>query len=316
VLVWDNHAGFSPFPHLDLKFLERWLHAGASYLSINIGFDVVMSWEQTLRCAAHYRRWIELHSSLFIQAERVPDVLRAKREGKLAVAFDIEGADALDENLEMISLYYRLGVRHMNLAYNKNNKFAGGCMDADIPLTPLGRDAVAEMNRVGMVVDCSHTGYRSSMEIMEASSKPVIFSHSNPRALCDHARNIRDDQIKACARTGGVIGIVSGSHFLGSDDFPAAITRHINYIVDLVGIKHVGIGLDSVLDLDELPKLLKLYPQAWPGTSMEEQQKKKFGQPEILPMITEELLRNGYSQSDVGAIMGGNFLRVASEVWQ
>ena len=243
VLVWDNHAGFSPFSDLDLAFLERWLRAGASYLSINIGFDVVMSWEQTLRCAAHYRRWIDLHQSMFIHADRVSDVLRAKREGKLAIAFDIEGADALNENLDMISLYYRIGVRHMNLAYNKNNKFAGGCLDADIALTPLGRDAVAEMNRVGMVVDCSHTGYRSSMEIMEISSKPVIFSHSNSRTLWDHARNIRDDQIKACARTGGVIGIVSASGFLGTDAFPAAMVRHICYIVDLVGIKHVGIGL-------------------------------------------------------------------------
>jgi membrane dipeptidase len=249
-------------------------------------------------------------------ADHVSDVERAKREGKLAVAFDIEGADALSGNLDMISLYYRIGVRHMNLAYNKNNQFAGGCLDTDIALTPLGRDAITEMNRVGMVVDCSHTGYRSSMDIMELSRKPVIFSHSNPRALCDHARNIRDDQIKACARTGGVVGVVAASAFLGSEDFPPAMVRHINYIVDLVGVRHVGLGLDSVLDPDELPKLFKLYPQAWPGASMEEQRKKKFGQPEILPQITDELLRNGYTQNDVSAIMGGNFMRVASEVWQ
>src|ERR1700689_231497 len=91
-LVWDNHAGFAPFPDLDLSFLDRWLRAGASYLSINVGFDTVMTWEQSLRCAAHSRRWLESHTDKFIVAERIADVHRAKAEGKLAVTFDLEGA--------------------------------------------------------------------------------------------------------------------------------------------------------------------------------------------------------------------------------
>src|SRR5215216_4263451 len=120
-IVWDSHAGFSPFPDLDLSFLERWLQAGASYLSINVGYDIVMRWDETLKCTAHFRRWLDTHPDEFIMAETVHDIRRAKSEGKLAISFDLEGANALDENIEMVSLYYRMGVRHMNFAYNQNN---------------------------------------------------------------------------------------------------------------------------------------------------------------------------------------------------
>jgi membrane dipeptidase len=315
-LVWDGHAGFSPFPDLDLSFLARWHKAGASFLSVNVGFDTVMTWDQSLRCAAHYRRWLDTHREHFILAERIGDVHRAKREHKLAVAFDLEGANAIDGNIDMIGVYYQIGVRQMLFAYNKNNALGSGCMDVDIPLTALGRAAVIEMNRLGMVIDCSHTGYRSAMQIMELSRQPVIFSHSNPRALWDHPRNIRDDQIKACARSGGVVGINGVGIFLGDNDVSAArMARHIAYVVDLVGIDHVGIGVDSVLDPDELPKLFKLYPHAWPDPAMQAVDAIAFAQPEQLPEFTEELLRLGYGDADVKKILGGNFLRVATEVW-
>jgi membrane dipeptidase len=316
-IVWDTHAGFSPFSDLDLSFLDRWRRAGASYLGINVGYDVVMPWEETLRCTAHFRRWIELHPDRFLMAERVEDIHRAKAEGRLAIAFDLEGANALDGNIEMIALYYRLGVRHMNFAYNKNNLFGGGCHDVDIHLTPLGRRAVEEMNRVGMMVDCSHTGYTTSMDIMQDSRKPVIFSHSNPRALCDHGRNIRDDQIRACAATGGVIGINGVSTYLGGNEVSVArICAHIDYVADLVGIEHVGIGFDSVLDQDELPKLVQRFPDAWPGYSVADMVAMRTAQPEQLPQLTAAMVDRGYSEAQVRAVLGQNFLRVATANWQ
>jgi membrane dipeptidase len=214
-IVWDTHGGFSPFADLDLSFLERWLAAGATYLSVNVGYDHVITWQDTIRAIAHFRRWIMLHPLKFMLAETPADIARAKHDGKLAIAFDLEGTDALDGNIEMIAFYYRLGVRQMLFAYNRTNRFAGGCHDDDIGLTSLGREALAEMNRIGMVVDCSHTSHRSTMEMMERSTAPVVFSHSNPRSLCDHGRNIRDDQIRACAGTGGVIGINGVGAFLG-----------------------------------------------------------------------------------------------------
>src|SRR5262249_29693976 len=145
-VIWDTHGGFSPFADLDLSFLERWLASGVTYLSVNVGYDHVITWQDTVRAMAHFRRWIALHPRNFVLAETTADIARAKRDGKLAIAFDLEGTDALDGNIEMIALYYRLGVRQMLFAYNRTNRFAGGCHDEDIGLTPLGREALAEMN--------------------------------------------------------------------------------------------------------------------------------------------------------------------------
>jgi membrane dipeptidase len=316
-IVWDTHAGFSPFPDLDLGFLARWRAAGATYLSVNVGYDQVMRWDETLRCTAHFRRWLALHPEEFALVETVDDIRRAKATGRLAIGFDIEGANALDENIDMIALYYRLGVRQLLFAYNRNNAFGGGCHDTDMPLTELGRRAVREMNRVGMVIDCSHTGHRTTMDIMQLSEKPVVFSHSNPRALCDHGRNIRDDQIKSCAATGGVVGINGVGLFLGGNDTRSeTIVRHIDYVAQLVGARHAGLGLDCVIDKEELPRLLQQYPHAWPGYTIGDMSGMAFAAPEQLPEITEALLDRGYSDADVRGIIGENFLRVAGEVWR
>lgn len=316
-IIWDTHGGFSPFADLDLSFLERWLVSGFSYLSVNVGYDHVIAWQDTVRAIAHFRRWIALRPDKFLLAESGADIALAKRTGKLAIAFDLEGTDALDGNLDMIAFYHRLGVRQMLLAYNCTNAFAGGCHDHDILLTPLGRAAVAELNRVGIVVDCSHTSYRSTMDIMECSASPVVFSHSNPRALCDHGRNVRDDQIKACARTGGVIGINGVGAFLGGNDISAeCMIRHIDYVAQLVGARHVGIGLDYLPDVEEVPKLFARYPQAWPGYSAADMLDNRFAPPELMLEITAGLLAKGYADSDVRGILGENFLRVAQQVWK
>ncbi|MFB9984734.1 dipeptidase [Mesorhizobium kowhaii] len=317
-IVWDTHAGVACRPTLDLSFLSRWRDGGATFIGLNVGWDA-LSWQESLRCAAHYRRWLELHSDDYVIVERFADVERAKREGKLAVALDLEGANALDQNIEMIGAYHRLGVRQMNLAYNKNNAFAGGCTDEDISLTPLGREAIAEMNRVGMMVDVTHTGYRSSMEIMEISKTPVIFTHSNPRALWDHERNVRDDQIKACARTGGVVGINGVSKYIAPDEdcTPETIINHIDYVANLVGVDHVGLGLDAVLDPDEMPNLVKEFPNVWPASEADQWDYSswRFILPEQLPEIAEGLLLRQYSETEVKKIMGQNFARVAAAVW-
>lgn len=318
-LVYDSHGGVACFPDLDLSFLSRWRKGGATFISLNVGWDA-LPWDVSLHCAAHYHRWLSMRPDEYIIVDKVADIHRAKREGKLAVALDLEGANALDKSIDMISLYHRLGIRHMNLAYNKNNEFAGGCTDSeDIPLTDLGRAAIAELNRIGMMVDCTHTGYRSSMDIMDVSTTPVLFTHSNPRSLWDHNRNIWDDQIKACAQTGGVVGIVGVSKFMGAESEFSIDTfvKHIDYVVSLVGIDHVGLGLDAVLDPDETPKLCKIYQRFMPISESEDpnEQVWNFVMPEDFLGITEALLTRGYGEPDVKKILGENFLRVASQVW-
>jgi len=135
----------------------------------------------------------------------VAEIDAARAAGKAAVSFDIEGMNALNGRADLVQTYYELGVRHMLFAYNRNNLAGAGCHDEDVGLTDFGREVIDEMNRVGMVVDCSHSGYTTTMEAMQRSSAPVIFSHSNALALADHGRNIRDEQMRCCAAGGGVM---------------------------------------------------------------------------------------------------------------
>ena len=203
-----------------------------------------------MRVLAAFRRWFEA-SEDFVLAGSVSDVRAARSAGRMAVAFDLEGMNALDGDLDLLHLVHALGVRQILFAYNRNNLAGGGCHDEDAGLTDFGRAAVREMNDLGILVDCSHCGYRTTMDAMELSCAPVIFSHSNPRALRDHERNIRDEQATACAATGGVIGVNGIGLFLGEDDIRTeALADHVEYLLDLVGPDHVGIGLDYFFEAD------------------------------------------------------------------
>src|SRR5262245_15080167 len=169
-LVWDDHGGFAYSTAAALKDLARWRVSGIDYLSINVGYDVT-PWTLAVEAVSQDREWIREHPEDYVQVTGVADVQRAKREGKLAVSFDLEGMDALNDDLGMVDIYYRLGVRQMLFAYNRNNQAGGGCHDVDVGLTPFGRDVIGEMNRVGMLVDCSHCGHRTTMEAMERSEE-------------------------------------------------------------------------------------------------------------------------------------------------
>ncbi|MDQ2691687.1 MAG: dipeptidase [Chloroflexota bacterium] len=311
-LVWDTHACFPLKPNADLSELKRYRASGVDFVSINIGMDMD-SFENILQVLARYRSYIRSHPDKYVLALAVNDILDAKRSGKLAIAFDLEGSEMLLGNIHLISLYYDLGVRQMLLAYNKDNRASGGCVEGHIGLTDFGRDVVREMNRVGMVVDASHMGYRATMEVFELSADPVIFSHSNPRALRDHVRNITDAQIKACARTGGVVGINGIGDFLGGTA-SEKVVEHIEYVMDLVGPEHVGLGLDYVVDKQELIDYVTGHPDIFPPDKMKDVL--SFVEPEQLPEITELLYRKGYSEEVINGILGGNFLRVAKAVWK
>ena len=320
-LVWDAHAGFELTHERDLETLSVWRDAGVSYLSVNVGYDV-RDWRVTVKNLALARRWIDAQSD-FDLVGTVADLDRARAAGHMAITFDIEGMCALDGSIDMVQLYHDLGVRQMVFAYNLNNAAGGGCHDKDIGLTDFGRDVIREMNEVGMFVDCSHAGYRTTMEAMEISQVPVIFSHSNPRALHDHERNIWDDQALACAASGGVVGINGIGVFLGDDDISSAnMSRHIMYYVQLIGADHVGIGIDYEINADSgsddgvtgLDIALSENPDFWPpeqypGGAI------KCAAPSQLREIASNLLAEGLSKAEVVGILGGNFRRVAKLVW-
>lgn len=318
-LVWDSHACMPLHPDADLGALARHQAAGVDFVSINVGMDM-NPLAQILTTLASLRAQLRRRPDRFVQVDDADDVERAKAEGKLAVAFDLEGGVPLCERPEMVQLFYDLGVRQIHLAYNRNNSIGGGCYDDDVPLSPLGRRIVAAINDAGMLMDCSHTGYRTSMDIMAAARAPVIFSHANPRALADNGRNIRDDQIDACIATGGVVCVNGVGRFLGDPEAgTAAIVRAIDYLVQRVGPDHVGIGLDYEYhqDLDDTPRGLDR-AHWWPPAHGygPEGPRIRIAAPEQFPEITAGLLDLGYPDAAVRNILGANMLRLARRVWR
>ena len=316
-LIWDNHACM-PLRPGEVAFLDQlsvYRSIDASVVSLNVGFDA-LHWSHTLKMLATFRDWVQQHPEHYRLIDTVEDVSDARASNRLGIVFDIEGGSAVDDSPELVALYYALGVRWMLIAYNNNNALGGGCQDDDQGLTRYGKRVIDAMQEAGMVVCCSHTGLRTARDVLDYAQSPVIFSHSNPRALWDHPRNIPDDMITACAATGGVVGINGLGLFLGdNDNRTATICQHIDYVAQLVGPEHVGLALDYVFDPEELEAFVQEKPEFFPpsngytrGFNMVE--------PARIPEIVETLSAMGWDEPALRGLLGENHLRVASEVWR
>ncbi len=320
MIHWEAHACLPLHPQADFAPIERLRAAGVHYVSINIGMDM-NPLAQVMAVIAGFRATIAAHPDKYRLVTKLPDIEAAKADGCIAIGFDLEGAMPLLEQPDMVALYKSLGVHQMHLAYNRNNSVAGGCHDVEQGLTPLGHQVVAAINAAGVLMDCSHTGRKCSLDIMAASSAPVIFSHANPQALIDHGRNITDEQIKACAATGGVVCINGVSFFLGTTSPTAAdVARHVAYVADLVGIHHVGIGLDisfSQPELNDTPPGDYDATYWWPKSAGYDRAITRSAYPPIESWreLSAELQRTGMTADEAALVMGGNMVRVAGQVW-
>ncbi len=318
-LVWDQHGCLPLRPDPEaVEELELYRQAGVDHISINVGFDLTSALD-TFKVTAAFRRGLLARPDRFVLASTVEDVHEAKRTSRLAVTFDLEGTEPLDGEISLLSAYHDLGVRTCLIAYNRTNRAGGGCHDdPDAGLTLFGRDLVKEMHRLGIIVDATHCSRRTTFDLFELSEQPVVFTHSIPLRVKDHPRNIADDQMRACAETGGVVGINGVGIFLGDNDSSTeALLRAVEYAVDVVGPRHVGIGLDYVFDQDELNEYLAKNRDTFPpGSGYADYIPQHFVSPLQLPELTAALLDKGYGEDDVRAILGGNFVRVASQVWR
>jgi len=319
-LVCDLTLPFADIgdPRLKNQTLPRFVNSGVNSVSLSVGGDAGSAGD-TLKLLARERARVKANPESYRLVEVADDIRQSKQDGTLAVSFHFQGTNPLEGSLEMIAAYYELGVRHMALAYNTRNRVGDGCFEpTDGGLSIFGRRVVREMNRVGMLVDGSHTGRRTSHEAMELSDSPFIFSHANPAGVFDHVRNINDDQIRHCAESGGVVGIMGISAMLGPENLATIelMVRHIDYVVQLVGIDHVGLSLDFVYDTEAT------YWWALAEAGGELPAKGNYRvdmplvQPEDYPRITAALLLKGYAPDDIRKILGGNWFRVASQVWK
>ncbi len=205
----------------------------------------------------------------------------------------------------------------MLIAYNRNNRVvAAAARTTTRGLTAFGRDVIDEMARVGMMVCCSHTGAKTTMDVMEYSSKPVILSHSNPRALHEHPRNVTDEAMRACAATGGVVGLNGIGIFLGDNDITTdTFVRHVDYVVELLGPDHVALGIDYAVDQKEIDEYLAKMRATFPA-GLGYEAGVRIIPPEQVPEIVERLLQIGYTEDNLRGLLGANLLRVAKAVWK
>jgi len=290
-------------------------------VSINVGMDMNPV-SQIMAVIAAFRTRIAANPDRYRLVSSVEEIREAAAAGRLAIGFDLEGAMPLQEHTEMVALYRELGVRQIHFAYNRNNSVADGCHDEARGLTPLGLRMVRAVNKAGLLMDCSHTGRRCSLDIMAASSKPVIFSHANPLALVEHGRNITDEQIRACAATGGVVCISGVSAFLGTSTPHAGdMARHVAYVAGLVGAQHVGIGLDISFRQDELndnPPGDYDPDYWWPKAAGYDRsvQRMSYTPVETWRLLPEALRQAGLGAAEIEGVMGDNMMRVAGIAWQ
>lgn len=231
----------------------------------------------------------------------VADIHRIRALGKVAAVLAIEGGEAVGHNLANLRILHRLGLRSLGLVWNQRNLIADGIAERRTGggLTTFGVDVVRECNSLGIVVDVSHLTDPGFAHVADTCQGPFIASHSNARAVCDHPRNLTDDQIKALAKSGGVMGLNFAPNFVNSaapkDATLDDLLDHLDHIVALVGPDHVGLGSDFD-GIGATPKGLE--------------------DATTFPRITQRLVDRGYSDADIVKFLGGNHLRVLREVWR
>ena len=270
------------------------------------------------------------HQDFLIHCLRVGDIQRAHDEGRLAWVASMEGAAMIEHDLDRIDILHGFGLRSLGITYSESNALGNGLKeDRDGGLTKFGRKAVERMNKVGLLIDCSHCGDQTTRDTVEWSEKPIVLSHIGARALWDSNRLAPDDVLEAVAANGGVIGIECAPHTTLTKKNRThnldAFMEHFEYIRSLVGIDHVGFGPDTLYG-DHVglhhAYAANLSIEESRGGEKPDQHFEEVEYVEGLENPTEGshnlarwLVKNGYSDEDIEKAMGANALRVMREAW-
>lgn len=279
------------------------------------GFD------ETMRAVAEWKGWFREHADTIMQVFSTDDIRRAKREGKVGIVLGWQNSSGFGDHLPFVRVFKDLGVGIVQLTYNTANTAGSGCYEShDGGLTDFGRELVAEMNRVGILIDLSHVGAKTSEDAIRASERPVAYSHCLPAALKAHPRNKTDEQLRFIADHGGFVGVTMFPAFLprGSESTIEDYLDAMEHVVDLVGEDQVGVGTDftqgygeeffSYLNHDKgrFRKLVDFGPVIMP---------EGIRRIEDFPNLTAAMERRGWPETRVRKVMGENWLRVLQEVW-
>jgi len=313
------------------EYMQAWEAAGMTCIFQNAGEEG----QDPLRLMKRLARFTFVTDMLgdFVKRGVEPeDILAAKTGKKHCLFFIMNGVPipqhwvSVEDELRYIRIFAQLGVKMMHLTYNRRNMIGDGCAEpANAGLSDFGRAVIAEMNRLGVIVDVAHSGWRTSLEAAQASKSPMVVSHSTCAALNKHIRSKPDEVIRAVADTGGFMGICAIPDFLGGRGDISAMLDHIDYVVKRFGVDHVGIGTDvgyssraSNAEYKKVPPRRRSRP-AWeyfwpPGALTSRPEQSLTMEWTNWPLFTVGLVQRGYSDQDIQKIIGGNVLRVARAV--
>ncbi|MCB0043982.1 MAG: membrane dipeptidase [Caldilineaceae bacterium] len=309
--------------------MKRTLDGGVTAMNLTI----VRPWAQftdAMVGLSEHIAAIEAMADLAFIAESVADIERARSERKVAIIMGAQNSLLVEEDLRLLRILHRLGFRILQPTYNERNGFGDGAtVEEDKGLTELGYAWVAEMNRLGILIDISHSGYQTCADVVSASAYPVIFSHANARALCDSPRNKPDELIRSVSDIGGVTGAVTWAPALRHAERPTIddYLDQIEYIANLSGVEHVSFASDmgegvyaSAEDWDTKFGPNGMYPSVTGvlGDWYVFEQRFPNGYESLAhtSRIWDGLVQRGYSEDAVEKIMAGNLLRVFGEIWR
>ncbi|MDF2764734.1 MAG: rane dipeptidase family protein, partial [Rhodospirillales bacterium] len=279
------------------------------------------NFRETVANISAWHRRFERHADLIFHGRTAADVVKAQREGRTAIFFGFQNCSPIEDDIGLVEICHQLGARFMQLSYNNQSLLASGCYEAeDSGITRMGREVIAEMNRVGLVVDMSHSGERSTLQAVEISERPIAITHANPAFWHPAKRNKSDAVLKALAESGGIIGFSLYPHHLrgGSacrlEEFCAMVAR----TAERFGVTHLGLGSDLCQDQpDEVVAWMRngrWTKRTYHGEGSAAQpgfppQPDWFRDNRDFGKIAAGLSAVGFSADEVAAIMGGNWLR-------
>jgi len=274
---------------------------------------------ETVEAMIDWHRMIDQHSALLMRGRSAADIHEAQRLGKTAVFFASQNPSCIEDDIGLVEILNALGLKVMQLTYNNQSLLGSGCYEAaDGGITRMGREVIREMNRVGMVIDMSHSGERSTFEAIELSARPIAITHANPKRWHDVARNKSDGLLKALAASGGMLGLslyplhLAGGSACTLESFTEMAAR----LADMIGVDHIGIGSDlcqghgdGIIEWMRSGRWTKAPPALGTGKAVLPPQPAWFRDNRDWEKIGSGLTARGFSAEDAGKILGGNWQR-------
>ncbi len=279
------------------------------------------NFRETVANVEKWNRWFERYPDLIFQGRIGDDVRRAKKEGRTAIFFGFQNPSPIEDDIGLVEICHTLGARFMQLTYNNQSLLATGCYEAeDTGVTRMGKQVIKEMNRVGLVIDMSHSAERSTLEAMEVSERPIAITHANPSFWHSALRNKSDDVLKALGSSGGMLGFSVYPHHLkdGTNCTLESFCEMIAKTADLMGIENIGIGTDLCQDQpDSIVEWMRVgrwtkeidYGEGSASNAGFPQMPSWFNGNLDFDNIERGLLEAGLSEAEVAGVMGENWLR-------